>query len=151
MNVKALLEHIENQPSNGGNISHIACMEILKAKACIETDVLCKRDLVEYFKHIERVNKSEKKFIIDIFNRDSSGGYKSIQTALLLDLNEIRTDHICLVNTAYQKGYEIYIYDNTSKRSYKIKDLTDKELKPHHNIEKLILTNQFNSMFDWHF
>ena len=117
----------------------------------IEHRVTSKRtNRVVYYKQSLR-NKEPKKFVIDIFNRDSSGKYHSIITAFALELDEIRTDHICLVDRAYQQGYEIYIYDNTSKRSYSIRDLTDKELKPYHNIEKMLLANHFNSYFSWHF
>ena len=146
MNTKALIEFLETQPSNGGNIAYIAVEELLREKACIEKDILTKKELIDYYKQSLR-EQEPKKFVIDIFNRDSSGKYHSIITAFALELDEIRTDHICLVNRAYQQGYEIYIYDNTSKRSYNIRDLTDKELKPHHNI----LANHFNSYDYWRF
>lgn len=150
MNTKALIEFLERQPTNGGNIAHIAVEELLREKASIERELLTKKDLIDYYKQSLR-EKEPKKFIIDIFSRDSSGKYHSIITAFALELDEIRTDHICLVNRAYQQGYDIYIYDDSSKRSYNIKDLTDKELKPHHNIEKMLLANHFNSYFNWRF
>lgn len=120
------------------------------AEMVIVSNVNAKKELIDYYKQSLK-EQEPKKFVIDIFNRDSSGKYHSIITAFALELDEIRTDHICLVNIAYQQGYEIYIYDNTSKRSYNIRDLTDKELKPHHNIEKMLLANHFNSYFNWRF
>lgn len=150
MNVKALLEYLESQPSNGGNIAHIAVEELLREKASIEKDILTKKELIDYYKQSLR-NKEPKKFIIDIFDNPFRDTYHRTKNAILVGIDEIVTDHICLVNLAYEQGYEIFIRDFHSKRSYSIRDLTDKELKPYHNIEKMLLANHFNSYFSWHF
>ena len=105
---------------------------------------------VTYYKQSLR-NKEPKKFIIDIFDNPFRDSYHRTKNAILGGIDEIVTDHICLVNLAYKQGYEIFIRDFHSKRSYSIRDLTDKELKPYHNIEKMLLANHFNSYFSWHF
>ena len=50
MNTKALIEFLETQPSNGGNIAYIAVEELLREKACIEKDILTKKELIDYYK-----------------------------------------------------------------------------------------------------
>ena len=81
-----------------------------------------------------------KKFIIDIINTDKQK-YHDVLGKIKKNFETVQTSHLCLVNDAWYKGYEIFIYDGFVTEN--IRDLTNKELRPIHNIEMLVMANHF--------
>ena len=64
----------------------------------------------------------------------------------------VRSNQITFANLAWDNGYEIFIkYSEYFPEVINIKELTNKELRPEHNIVKLIVSNAFSSGLDYRF
>ena len=64
----------------------------------------------------------------------------------------VRSNQIVLVNLAWDNGYEIFIRQSRNYDAIiNIKNLTDKELRPEHNIVELIVANKFSTKLDYLF
>ena len=59
------------------------------------------------------------------------------------NLSKVKTSHISLVNDAWAQGYEIFIFNGTQEIN--IRDCTVKELRPIHNIQRLLQANAFET------
>ena len=81
-----------------------------------------------------------KRFVIDIINIDKQK-YHDVFGKIKKNFETIQTSHLCLINDAWSEGYEIFIYDGFVTEN--IRDLTNKELRPIHNIERLVRANHF--------
>lgn len=83
-----------------------------------------------------------KKFVIDILSLDNQK-YHTIRLKINKNFQYIKTSHISLVNDAWVQGYEIFIFNGTEEIN--IRDCTNKELRPIHNIQKLLQANVFET------
>ena len=69
-----------------------------------------------------------KKFIIDIINTDKQK-YHDVLGKIKKNFETVQTSHLCLVNDAWYKGYEIFIFDGFDALEYEI------------NAEKVVIIN----------
>ena len=81
-----------------------------------------------------------KKFVIDILYLDNQK-YHAIRLKINKNFEYIKTSHISLVNDAWAQGYEIFIFNGIQEIN--IRDCTVKELRPIHNIQRLLQANKF--------
>ena len=83
-----------------------------------------------------------KKFVIDILSLDNQK-YHAIRLKINKNFEYIKTSHISLVNDAWVQGYEIFIFNGTQEIN--IRNCTVKELRPIHNIQRLLQANAFEN------
>ena len=69
--------------------------------------------------------------------------YHAIRLKINKNFEYIKTSHISLVNDAWEQGYEIFIFNGNQEIN--IRDCTVKELRPIHNIQRLLQANQFEN------
>ena len=63
-----------------------------------------------------------------------------------------RSNQIAFANLAWDNGYEIFIRQSRNAgKVINIKNLTHKELRPEHNIVRLIVANHFSTELDYRF
>lgn len=83
-----------------------------------------------------------KMFILNP-NPDANWSYLEIQKQINEDYH-IESDRLDCVNDAWESDYDIFLKIKlTNYKSVNIKDLTVKELRKYHNIEKLIKAGHF--------
>ena len=76
-------------------------------------------------------------------NPDANWSYLEIQKQLSEDYH-IESDRLDCVNDAWESEYDIFLKIKlTNYKPINIKDLTVKELRKYHNIEKLIKAGHF--------
>ena len=76
-------------------------------------------------------------------NPDANWSYLEIQKQLSEDYH-IESDRLDCVNDAWESEYDIFLKIKlTNYKPVNIKDLTVKELRKYHNIERLIKAGEF--------
>ena len=84
-----------------------------------------------------------KMFILNP-NPDANWSYLEIQKQINEDYHHIESDRLDCVNDAWESEYDIFLKIKlTNYKPVNIKDLTVKELRKHHNIERLIKAGEF--------
>ena len=90
-----------------------------------------------------------KWFVLDIWH---PGDYFREREMIETQEPLVRSNQITFANLAWDNGYEIFIRQSrNSSEVINIRNLTDKELRPEHNIVKLIVSNHFSSKLDYQF
>lgn len=90
-----------------------------------------------------------KWFILDVWH---PGDYFREKEMIESQASLVRSNQITFANLAWDNGYEIFIRQSRNYDAIiNIKKLTDKELRPEHNIVKLIVANHFSTELDYQF
>lgn len=87
-----------------------------------------------------------KTFVIDLTAKDT---YHYANKLLNDNHCRIRTQHIALVNRAWQQGYDICIADNG--KVYNIYELVSGPIQRSTNMFELIMSNYFNQHLSFNF
>lgn len=90
-----------------------------------------------------------KWFILDVWH---PGDYFREKEMIESQEPLVRSNQITFANLAWDNGYEIFIRQSRNYDAIiNIKKLTDKELRPEHNIVELIVANHFSTKLDYQF
>lgn len=90
-----------------------------------------------------------KWFILDVWH---PGDYFREKEMVESQEPLVRSNQITFVNLAWDNGYEIFIRQSRNYDAIiNIKKLTDKELRPEHNIVEMIVANKFSTKLDYLF